>query len=135
MQSGLSLLSSFGLLLLCIRTYHVSSFFIFNFPSIICNDYHNSKLILQSTYSTDTTTTTNESSNKRIVLIRHGCTYMNEYLSIPGSRWGDPNFTDVFPILRILQSIEIHLFQTEVYFRLKVYRLDWVKRIVKSLKR
>ena len=34
--------------------------------------------------------------NKRIVLIRHGCTYMNEYLSIPGSRWGDANFTDVF---------------------------------------
>lgn len=95
MQSGLSFLSLFGLLLLCIRTYHVSSFFI-NFPSIICNNYHSSKLILQSTIGTDTITATNESSNKRIVLIRHGCTYMNEYLSIPGSRWGDPNFTDVF---------------------------------------
>ncbi len=35
-------------------------------------------------------------NSKRIVLIRHGCTYMNEYLSIPGSRWGDANFTDVF---------------------------------------
>ena len=33
---------------------------------------------------------------KTIVLIRHGCTYMNEYLSRPGSRWGDPGFTDVF---------------------------------------
>lgn len=33
---------------------------------------------------------------KRIVLIRHGCTYMNEYLSKDGTRWGDPHFTDVF---------------------------------------
>ena len=35
-------------------------------------------------------------SNKRIVIIRHGCTYMNEYLSKPGSRWGDAGFTDIF---------------------------------------
>ena len=33
---------------------------------------------------------------KRIVIIRHGCTYMNEYLSQPGSRWGDAGFTDIF---------------------------------------
>ena len=31
---------------------------------------------------------------KRIILIRHGCTHMNEYLSKPGSRWGEPTFTD-----------------------------------------
>ena len=35
--------------------------------------------------------------SKRLVLIRHGCTHMNEYLSKPGSRWGDAGFTDVFP--------------------------------------
>lgn len=33
---------------------------------------------------------------KRIVLIRHGCTYMNEYLSQEGCRWGDAGFTDHF---------------------------------------
>ena len=36
------------------------------------------------------------SKQKRIVIIRHGCTYMNEYLSTPGSRWGDAGFTDIF---------------------------------------
>ena len=35
-------------------------------------------------------------SSKRLILIRHGCTFMNEYLATPGSRWGDANFTDVF---------------------------------------
>ena len=35
-------------------------------------------------------------SNKRIVIIRHGCTFMNEHLSKPGSRWGDAGFTDIF---------------------------------------
>jgi len=34
--------------------------------------------------------------SKRLILIRHGCTYMNEYLATPGSQWGDANFTDVF---------------------------------------
>jgi len=34
---------------------------------------------------------------KKLVLVRHGRTYMNEYLSQPGSQWGDPGFTDVFP--------------------------------------
>jgi broad specificity phosphatase PhoE len=33
---------------------------------------------------------------KRLILIRHGCTFMNEYLATPGSRWGDANFTDIF---------------------------------------
>jgi broad specificity phosphatase PhoE len=33
---------------------------------------------------------------KKLILIRHGCTHMNEYLERPGSRWGDPNFTDIF---------------------------------------
>jgi broad specificity phosphatase PhoE len=31
---------------------------------------------------------------KRVILIRHGCTHMNEYLSKPGSRWGEPTFAD-----------------------------------------
>ena len=49
----------------------------------------------------DTTTTIQDgaptiTTNKRIVLIRHGCTYMNEYLSKEGTRWGDPHFTDIF---------------------------------------
>ena len=34
---------------------------------------------------------------KRVVFIRHGCTYMNEYLGMPGKQWGSPNFSDVFP--------------------------------------
>mmetsp|Transcript_18380 Transcript_18380/g.25896 ORF Transcript_18380/g.25896 Transcript_18380/m.25896 type:complete len:347 (+) Transcript_18380:70-1110(+) len=36
-------------------------------------------------------------SGKKIVLIRHGCTYMNEYLSKAGCGWGDAGFTDIFP--------------------------------------
>ena len=32
---------------------------------------------------------------KRLILIRHGKTYMNEYLAKEGSQWGDENFTDV----------------------------------------
>ena len=35
------------------------------------------------------------STKKRILFIRHGRTYMNEYLSQPGSRWGDAGFTDI----------------------------------------
>lgn len=31
---------------------------------------------------------------KRVFLIRHGCTHMNEFLSKPGSRWGEPTFAD-----------------------------------------
>jgi len=37
-----------------------------------------------------------KNKSKKLILIRHGCTYMNEYLSKPGSTWGDPNFTDIF---------------------------------------
>lgn len=37
-----------------------------------------------------------KSKTKRLVLIRHGRTFMNEYLSTPGSKWGDENFTDIF---------------------------------------
>ncbi len=32
---------------------------------------------------------------KKLILIRHGKTYMNEYLATEGSQWGDANFTDV----------------------------------------
>ncbi|EJK54789.1 hypothetical protein THAOC_25554, partial [Thalassiosira oceanica] len=39
---------------------------------------------------------TTRAKGKRIVLIRHGCTYMNEYLSQKGCRWGDAGFTDQF---------------------------------------
>ena len=35
-------------------------------------------------------------SEKKIILIRHGCTFMNEYLDTQGTRWGDANFTDIF---------------------------------------
>lgn len=38
-----------------------------------------------------------EVQSKRVVLIRHGCTYMNEHLGIPGNGWGSPGFTDIFP--------------------------------------
>jgi broad specificity phosphatase PhoE len=39
---------------------------------------------------------TDSKDEKKLILIRHGCTHMNEYLERPGSRWGDPNFTDIF---------------------------------------
>jgi broad specificity phosphatase PhoE len=35
-------------------------------------------------------------NGKNIVFIRHGCTYMNEYLGMPGQSFGSPNFSDVF---------------------------------------
>jgi len=34
--------------------------------------------------------------NKQLLLIRHGCSYMNEYIGSNGVRFGGPNFTDVF---------------------------------------
>ena len=37
--------------------------------------------------------------NKRLILIRHGCTYANEYLAQPGLQWGDATFRDI-PQLR-----------------------------------
>ncbi|KAI2511789.1 Histidine phosphatase [Fragilaria crotonensis] len=36
-----------------------------------------------------------DTGTKRIVFIRHGCTYMNEYLG-NGNEFGSPNFSDVF---------------------------------------
>lgn len=39
---------------------------------------------------------TRDTKGKRIVFIRHGCTYMNEYLSKQGCHFGDPQFTDIF---------------------------------------
>jgi broad specificity phosphatase PhoE len=60
--------------------------------------------------ATTTTTTTNTNNNnddykgKRIVFIRHGCTYMNEYLSKPGCHFGAPQFTDVFTSSKDLQK-------------------------------
>ena len=38
----------------------------------------------------------NKNQQKKLILIRHGCTYMNEYLSQKGCEWGDPDFTDIF---------------------------------------
>jgi broad specificity phosphatase PhoE len=38
---------------------------------------------------------TSQPKDKRIVFVRHGCTYMNEYLG-KGTEFGGPNFTDVF---------------------------------------
>jgi len=35
-----------------------------------------------------------KSTSKRIILIRHGRTYANEFLATPGTRWGDPGFYD-----------------------------------------
>lgn len=37
-----------------------------------------------------------QASSKKIVLIRHGRTYMNEYIGGGGVSFGQPNFTDVF---------------------------------------
>ena len=37
----------------------------------------------------------NDSLAKQIIFIRHGRTYMNEYLAKPGTKWGDAYFTDV----------------------------------------
>ena len=40
---------------------------------------------------------TNNNDEKRIVFLRHGCTYMNEYLGKPGCAYGSSHFTDKFP--------------------------------------
>jgi broad specificity phosphatase PhoE len=40
------------------------------------------------------TKTTNTNKTKRIVLIRHGTTFMNEKLATPGTEWGDAGFMD-----------------------------------------
>mmetsp|Transcript_44475 Transcript_44475/g.52078 ORF Transcript_44475/g.52078 Transcript_44475/m.52078 type:complete len:323 (-) Transcript_44475:222-1190(-) len=42
----------------------------------------------------ETTPVTPTATPKRILLIRHGCTYMNEQLATPGSQWGDSDFRD-----------------------------------------
>lgn len=39
---------------------------------------------------------TNEASLKQVVFIRHGQTYMNEFIGAGGIKFGQPNFTDVF---------------------------------------
>lgn len=35
-----------------------------------------------------------QSNNKKLILIRHGCSEANEFMYREGNRWGDPNFTD-----------------------------------------
>jgi len=45
--------------------------------------------------STAKATTLLDSDNKRIVFLRHGCTYMNEYLG-HGPSFGEPDFSDIF---------------------------------------
>mmetsp|Transcript_98 Transcript_98/g.262 ORF Transcript_98/g.262 Transcript_98/m.262 type:complete len:380 (-) Transcript_98:1247-2386(-) len=45
---------------------------------------------------TPSSSSTNQVSVKEIVLIRHGQTYMNEYIGNGGISFGQPNFTDVF---------------------------------------
>lgn len=49
--------------------------------------------------SSTSSSESNSASDKRIVFIRHGCTFANEYLAQPGTGWGDPTFQDV-PDLR-----------------------------------
>ncbi len=44
---------------------------------------------------TKSSSSSSNNISKRLILIRHGRTHMNEYLSKPGSQWGDENFTDV----------------------------------------
>lgn len=42
------------------------------------------------------TSNANTNDSKRLILIRHGRTHMNEYLATEGSNWGDTKFTDMF---------------------------------------
>mmetsp|Transcript_24049 Transcript_24049/g.35633 ORF Transcript_24049/g.35633 Transcript_24049/m.35633 type:complete len:332 (+) Transcript_24049:79-1074(+) len=64
-------------------------------PSFFSKFEHFSRLTaLRMKRETGSDKDPNES--KRLILIRHGCTFMNEYLATPGSRWGDANFTDIF---------------------------------------
>jgi len=57
-------------------------------------------------FSTSSSSSNNNNEKaKTIILVRHGCTFMNEYLSQPGKRWGDSNFTDVF------HESELHLYR------------------------
>lgn len=83
-----------------IYPHHVSVSFAF-----VINKNSNSIVTSCSPLSSDNHHNTNtinsddkhqSTKSKRIVLIRHGCTYMNEYLSREGTRWGDPTFTDIF---------------------------------------
>ena len=58
------------------------------------SDYRNSDLYMTA----DTfqwSTRGDERSKKRIVFIRHGRTYMNDFIN--GIHFGQPGFTDVFP--------------------------------------
>ncbi len=43
----------------------------------------------------DTVNLSPSQNEKRIIFVRHGRTYMNEYLSQPGCRWGDAGFIDI----------------------------------------
>ncbi len=49
---------------------------------------------IKDTKDTNNTDDSNQ-KKKRLILIRHGRTHMNEYLSQEGSMWGDAMFTDV----------------------------------------
>ena len=52
---------------------------------------------LDDNLSKDEKSKTEDASLKRIVLIRHGQTYMNELIGGGGIAFGQPNFTDIFP--------------------------------------
>lgn len=47
----------------------------------------------------------NEKRQRHITFVRHGRTYMNEYLATPGSQWGDSEFTDIFTDLLPTEEI------------------------------
>lgn len=50
---------------------------------------------LKMNHNGDSVNLSPSQNEKRIIFVRHGRTYMNEYLSQPGCRWGDAGFTDV----------------------------------------
>jgi len=63
--------------------------------------HHNASMKMSVSASNEINSINDDSSelknkNKRLILIRHGQTFMNEYLATKGSQWGDKEFTDVF---------------------------------------
>eukprot|EP00980_Cylindrotheca_fusiformis_P019706 scaffold6881_cov126-Cylindrotheca_fusiformis.AAC.3 len=77
---------------------HLISFFLATIPRpeafvLRCHKYYSRGNRLQS--SNDVLPDWSSRRTKRIVFIRHGRTYMNDFIG--GINYGSPNFTDVFP--------------------------------------
>ena len=77
------------------------------------------------------------SNNKSIVFIRHGCTFMNEYLG-RGNEFGSPNFSDVFATAEDLEKFRdsklspLGVNQAKALARRLTKKVDSLGRIIPS---